>query len=293
MQYFPYMKSLLIVALFITSFAIAKEGFFNTMDQVPGYAQLAWKATYGVFPKSFGGSGSAVLFKKVPHPSGGALNSLYFLTSSHVILGTCGLSTGPCTGIKLSSKIIQNKVTDQYSDYDPLGFTFENVEVVKITKVPDLAILKVTVDGSIFYQSSLTAIDLERKCDIRLDDRVTIIGYPGTIRRAGGVLGTTSENKFFTMKRVSTGFITSLNEIFASKYGGEYNYLFTSADILPGNSGGPIVNYQGKFISLAQAIPEYINGRPNYLGSDTTSPKKGHSLGEKCESIRAYLPPGL
>jgi serine protease Do len=144
----------------------------------------------------------------------------YVLTNKHVVEGV-------------------NEVTVTMSD----GETYENVKVVGVDPLNDVAFLK--IDGV----SDLPAVTLGDSKNIMVGQPVIAIGnalgqYQNTITQ--GIISGTGRS---ITARGSGGSFENLSDM-----------IQTDASINPGNSGGPLVNAAGHVIGINTAVSEDANG---------------------------------
>ncbi|MFK7798504.1 MAG: S1C family serine protease [Aureispira sp.] len=125
----------------------------------------------------------------------------YIITNYHVIADTAGL------------KVVLNDQTEH------------DVEIVRVSKIYDLALLKIDAKGLIPYKINLSK-------DIEIASEVFAIGTPS------------AEDLSQT---VSKGIISGVRNIDDTKL------IQTDASINSGNSGGPLVNRKGEVIGVVSA----------------------------------------
>lgn len=104
--------------------------------------------------------------------------------------------------------------------------------------VHDIAVLKVKREG-------LSVAGLGDSDKLRVGQRVYAIGNPFGL--AGG-------------PTITSGVISSLNRTIESKRGLLENLVQTDAAVNPGNSGGPLVDLEGKVVAINTAIIPFAQG---------------------------------
>lgn len=104
--------------------------------------------------------------------------------------------------------------------------------------VHDIAVLKVKREG-------LPVAELGDSDKLRVGQRVYAIGNPFGL--AGG-------------PTITSGVISSLNRTIESKRGLLENLVQTEAAVNPGNSGGPLVDVEGKIVAINTAIIPFAHG---------------------------------
>lgn len=140
-------------------------------------------------------------------------------------------ATGSGSGFYLKDKnlIVTNyhvisgakKVAVKTQDHRALA-----AEAVQVNPMKDLALLR-----PIEEIGDMPQVTIARSSDVKLRDRVAILGFP--------------LNMPFT---VTEGVISSLKQIVDGK-----PYMQTDSAVNPGNSGGPVVNVRGEVIGVASA----------------------------------------
>jgi hypothetical protein len=268
---------LFAVLIFLSVTALCEEGFDENRYKLPSAVARVWDATYAVSPKTNGSSGSSLFIRKENGPQYGQYY-FYFLTSGHVVRGNCGLFKGPCANLKLTTGTGFDQVTNQEFKTSETFRSFENVEVVKISIEPDLALLRARVDSSLFF--SLNPVAPDKNCKIKSGTTVYILGFPGVHHRIN-TKGTTEQNKFKILKRFSKGTVVGPESSAIYPDGSQSQWLSTTADSLPGNSGGPAVDPEGNVIGTLDGSIKTNDDGISYKGT--------HALLERCESINSFL----
>src|SRR3989337_651752 len=126
---------------------------------------------------------------------------------------------------------------------EKIGVTLWNNEVLEGTikgsyAVHDIAVMK--VNGKNFQAAKLGDSD-----KLRVGQRVYAIGNPFGL--AGG-------------PNVTSGVISAINRAIESQRGLLENLVQTDAAINPGNTGGPLVDLEGKVIAINTAIIPFAKG---------------------------------
>lgn len=144
------------------------------------------------------------------------LDGTYILTNQHVVVPESGDDPG-CSNLSVG-------ITDDTSA-EPTRFV--PVEVVSSDKELDLAVIKMVSPSGV----TLSPVPIREKL-LPLDTKIRVIGYPGV----GGDTITVNE-----------GIISGIDR----RYGTPFYKV--SAQISPGNSGGPMVDEDGKLVGIASA----------------------------------------
>ena len=98
-------------------------------------------------------------------------------------------------------------------------------------------------------------IEIASSSSLQVGDPVMVVGTPY------GLTGS-----------MSTGYVSSLGRTLSAETTGGYviaNVIQTTAALNPGNSGGPVLNYQGQVIGIATAIVEDSQGLGFAIPSNT------------------------
>lgn len=101
-------------------------------------------------------------------------------------------------------------------------------------------------------QSELKPLIMVSSATLRVGDPVVVVGTPY------GLEGS-----------MSNGIISALNRTITTESTTLTNIIQTTAPLNPGNSGGPLLNYQGQVVGMATAIVEDSQGIGFAIPSDT------------------------
>ena len=101
-------------------------------------------------------------------------------------------------------------------------------------------------------QNEYSPLDIVTSSTLRVGDPVVVVGTPY------GLAGSMSE-----------GIVSALNRTLATEEYSITNIIQTTAPLNPGNSGGPLLNYQGKVVGMNTAIAEDSQGIGFAIPSDT------------------------
>lgn len=265
----------------------AGEGFDDRRFTLPGSAlQALWDATFAVDSKGGGFVGSAFFIRKQQGRFPGEYY-FYFLTSGHVINANCGPNPGTCNRIQLTSGQSFNRINGAITKTSDRQMVLDKIEISKISKQPDLALLKVTVDSSAFFSSLQPAV-LHSTCSVAANSKAYVIGFPGTYHRSK-TKGTNESNIFLNIKRWSQG--DFLGDLLALTEGDSEPALYSAltADSLSGNSGGPAATADGQVIGVLDSSLGVGALKNIYVGNESSSPQQGHSLLERCQAVKTFL----
>lgn len=101
-------------------------------------------------------------------------------------------------------------------------------------------------------QSELKPLTIVSSATLRVGDPVVVVGTPY------GLEGS-----------MSNGIVSALNRTITTESTTLTNIIQTTAPLNPGNSGGPLLNYQGQVVGMATAIVEDSQGIGFAVPSDT------------------------
>lgn len=141
------------------------------------------------------------------------------------------------------------------SDTINITVTFSNgnaypAEVLGLDPYAELAVLSVDAP-----ENEYVPLEIASSSKLRVGDPVMVVGTPY------GLAGS-----------MSTGFVSALGRTLTAEATGGYviaNVIQTTAPLNPGNSGGPVLNYQGQVVGIATAIVEDSQGLGFAIPSNT------------------------
>ncbi|PVX26548.1 MAG: trypsin [Candidatus Bathyarchaeum sp.] len=133
--------------------------------------------------------------------------------------------------------------------------TFSNgnaypAEILGSDPYADLGVLSTSAP-----EEELTPLEIASSSSLQVGDPVMVVGTPY------GLAGS-----------MSTGYVSSLGRTLTAETTGGYviaNVIQTTAALNPGNSGGPVLNYNGQVIGIATAIVEDSEGLGFAIPSNT------------------------
>ncbi len=133
--------------------------------------------------------------------------------------------------------------------------TFSNgnaypAEVLGSDPYAELAVLSVEAP-----ENEYVSLEIASSSNLKVGDPVMVVGTPY------GLAGS-----------MSTGFVSALGRTLSAETTGGYviaNVIQTTAPLNPGNSGGPVLNYQGQVVGIATAIVEDSQGLGFAIPSNT------------------------
>lgn len=278
---------ILFFILLFGSVIYAAEGFDDRKYTLPTTAlQSAWDATFAVDSKGGGFVGSSFFYRREQSPIPGRYY-FYFLTSGHVIYKNCPVRSGRCSTIQLTAGLNFSRVDGSAQRTSDRFLQLDNIEIIKLSEKPDLALLRATVDSSVYF-SSLQPVPLNPSCSLPVDSKIYVIGFPGTDQRPNAN-GTSPANIYLSTKRWSVGAFVGTIEARGQNDPTSSIFAGVTADSLSGNSGGPAVTADGHVFGVLDSSLGIGPFENIYIGNDLSSPKKAHSLLERCEVIKTFL----
>lgn len=228
-------------------FCWAGEGFSADPSQLSQELQKVWNSTFYVIARDAETSyfGTSFLVGRTLEESGQE-ETLYFLTGYHVVADICNSPQAGCPEILLSQELVNDAHTERLVRSGQGTLTFK-ARLTRFNKQHDLALLAVKAPLAQTYH--LNVLDVAQTCNISLGEGVVNIGHPGMMTRAPGPMN--SDRRQLGLKRWSHGFFLGLAP---GEVGTPRVYGYTTADSLPGNSGGPVVSECGGLLGLSRLI---------------------------------------
>jgi S1-C subfamily serine protease len=148
--------------------------------------------------------------------------------------------------------VTNNHVIDEAVN---ITVTFSNgnaypAEILGADPYADLGVLSTEAP-----EEELVPLEIASSSSLQVGDPVMVVGTPY------GLAGS-----------MSTGYVSSLGRTLTAETTGGYviaNVIQTTAALNPGNSGGPVLNYEGQVIGIATAIVENSEGLGFAIPSNT------------------------
>ena len=262
-------------ALLISLTAHAKEGF----DVSPSWLgqKSAWEETFALTdddPETPGITASVLVFKKVA----GTRTYLGFLTSGHSLSNL--LKKNKLEQLSVSRNI---RMINRLDLLDPVPgriITFD----VNMNYELGLFIMQIPTSRADAY----TPVPFASNCFIGYGTKLQLYGFPGVFQRQIEKQKEKIQAPNLITKRSSEGFFTGEN-----RYGQDQRYkgfpiLGTTADAMPGNSGGPAINDAGEVIGIligSRASP--TNGN-SYQGFEGRKILLSHSFVTGCRITKEF-----
>lgn len=264
--------------LFSFSVFAFHEGFHGVSENSPSIIKQSWDSTYLLRLEGSNGisTGSAFLFHVVRRE---VVEELYFLTNNHVVNKYCP-SVGTCAPLRLIQHGIMDPHSGKLEETEETSVNYGGVEIIKQSRNPDLAIIKVVV-----LRSGRTPkpLKIASNCYGATTNRLYSIGYPGTNLRTD-VNRKSIENQDWTYKRWSEGISTGANLLEGES--GTVLLEGTTIDALPGNSGGPVINSRGEVVGVLTGTNK-VSGN-SYSGIEGAS-NRAHSYMASCTTVQDFL----
>lgn len=215
------------------------EGFTASPAGLPANIAPYWDSSVLILNVTDNGTsiGTGFLVNKVVE-SGKTYG--FFMTNHHVIDGVCA-GDGRCLDTTLLNDVVLDANTAKVSRQGDRVVKLQGARLVKKTSKPDLALLKVELTAAAEQYLRVLPVDIDGGRSH--GETVYAIGYPATDARTSPRMKPI-ENQNLIMKRWSVGIYDK-----QMKWPRQGAFLIHTADILPGNSGSPLLS--GK---TAQAV---------------------------------------
>lgn len=273
------------VFLVPVGFCWAGEGFSADPSLLPGELQKVWDSTFYVIARDSETAffGSSFLVGRVLEESGQE-ETLYFLTGYHVVAEICNSPRGECPEILLTQELANDALTERLVPSGQGVRTFK-ARLTRFNATYDLALLAVTAPLAQTY--SLNALDIAQTCSVSPGEGLVNIGHPGMMTRAPGPMN--SDRRALGLKRWSHGFFLGLapGEVHAND---SHIYGYSTADALPGNSGGPVVSECGELLGLSRLISSPSTALFHaYMGKEDPGDILWHSAFVPCQTLSSFI----
>jgi S1-C subfamily serine protease len=141
------------------------------------------------------------------------------------------------------------------SDAINITVTFSNGNAYTATVLGSDPYAELAVLSADAPEEEFVPIEIVKLSNLQVGDPVMVVGTPY------GLAGS-----------MSTGFVSSLGRTLTADTTGGYviaNVIQTTAPLNPGNSGGPVLNYQGQVVGIATAIVQNSQGLGFAIPSNT------------------------
>lgn len=195
---------------------------------------------------------------------------LGLITAKHVVMDNVGFET----------KLFKTLRYDAILDTSESAYPLQNYSIVQIKTSAEFDLALIIVKVSSGEAKVLPAIPITEKCSLSEGDALVIIGFPAVMQRAYRDQNVFISSPKVITKRWSTG--QYVNERAKNEYG---PLIGATADALHGNSGGPVIDSQGKLIGVQAAIK--YNGL-KYYGNESRNNLVGHSWIVDCQATKNF-----
>jgi len=141
------------------------------------------------------------------------------------------------------------------ADATDITVTFANGNAYSATVLGSDPYAELAVLSSNAPEEELVPLEITSSSSLQVGDPVIVVGTPY------GLAGS-----------MSTGYVSALGRTLTAETTGGYviaNVIQTTAALNPGNSGGPVLNYNGEVIGIATAIVENSEGLGFAIPSNT------------------------
>jgi|GEM_PF-3868027 len=253
-----------LCSVLMGSFSWASEGLF--LAPPPPALQTAWNNVYMVVLSDTGGRtgsfvGTTFVVKKQK------IQSKYYLglaTAGHVVYG--GKESLSATFFSLDNGIA------------PIDALVVNAAVSPIN---DLGLFLVSVSKELYDSTEPLKFPEESECLARIGQKNYLIGFPAVSIRDQRDQKVKIEDPQTIRKRWSQGLFASVGEE------NPLDRVGTTADVIEGNSGSPVLDEQGRLRGVLVAIMLGNLDKVRYFGSDV--PLKAHAQVENCDRTKVVL----
>lgn len=240
-----------------SSFSLSDEGFYSSLNDYPKCFQDIWMATVCIEQRRTPRAESGTT--EISHSRGAGfildiIDNQYamIVTNSHVIEGQFSSPTMRI-GFESEEKIELSEKDDfGYNDnyLNQMVWTDDNA-IITSNKTRDLAFIVTTIP----HNAKCRKVSIcSKECQLKMDEELFSIGFPDLSLRKCWF--SAPPNDFLQQKkRLSKGHFLTLQEnyLFHRKQWRTRTYIdviFHSADVLPGNSGGPVFNEHGELVGM-------------------------------------------
>lgn len=141
------------------------------------------------------------------------------------------------------------------ADATNISVTFANGNAYSATVLGSDPYAELAVLSADAPEEELVPLEISSSSSLQVGDPVIVVGTPY------GLAGS-----------MSTGYVSALGRTLTAETTGRYviaNVIQTTAALNPGNSGGPVLNYNGQVIGIATAIVENSEGLGFAIPSNT------------------------
>jgi len=277
--------ALFVIQLFFVSTGNAIEGFSMNKNVLPSKVKKAWDSTFILINPVMGTSATAFVVKiDHHHPS----RTVYFLTDAHALNDLGCSAKGHCEGAYFFHDF--GFTPDMKGNYasGPHPLEVENINVIALSNNPDLGLISVEADES-FNKIKPIYPD---ECNSSLIGETFLFGYPATDHRPNPLDGDKAND---LLERWSVGLMNV--ETFTRPRSDKDPTLEIlrpiTADAIPGNSGGPSVNEEGKLIGVLQGSAAMIQNNYAYTGKETGKLEDANAFLTPCAQVKEFLEANL
>ena len=278
------MRYILALLTFISSTCFSSQGFHTLDVQAPSFVRNAAEGVYflKLDEAKSADFATAVLVKASYGP---AVSELYFLTNAHVFEEQCH-QLGRCKNLKLYQNIelifdFETKKIKGQGENE-----IDHVEIVRLSQNPDLALLRATVLTR--PSQNFHILQLATNCSLASGEQLFTIGFPGVNYRYN-FASQSLPGSDTIVKRWSQGIYETTNNMAIDKISGPHEFLFTSVDTLPGNSGGPLLNSRGEIVGISQASSAIPENGYRYTGNEELGKTDWSSVAVPCHYLRPFI----
>jgi S1-C subfamily serine protease len=259
------------------------EGFSSQPELLPSTVTGAWDSTFMILldePTKYV-YGTAFLVKK---DVGRVSTVLYFLTNRHVIADYCEANK-ICPNAFLAQKANMVHQSDGLH-LESLSGVFKDVEVVSLSKNPDLALLRVSVPAD--AKNLPEPLRISPTCEMKIGERLFTIGFSDPFYRTyPGSLPIADQKSIF--KRWSKGIFTGYTKSDDRNDENTNHWIGTSVDGLEGGSGGPVLNENGQVVGAIKNLASLRSNQYRYDGNENADHLDWQSNAVECRYLSKFI----
>ena len=271
-----------------TSTAAAKEGFNAHSRELPSKVAKAWASTFLFISEDLSSyqMGTAFLVKKEVKADS---TILYFLTSRHVITPFCK-DQDVCFNANLAQNASLIHQNDGLHLQSLDGVVVDGVEVLALSKNPDLALLRAAVPtGKYNLPDSLKISD---SCALQEGETLFSIGFADPACRTNSDRLPIADQNLI-LKRWSQGIFTGYVKSDDNNDENTNIWASTSVDMLSGGSGSPLLNEDGLVVGVIKNSASHATNQYRYDGNENPGHFDWQSNAVPCAYLSQFIHDGI